>query len=377
MRFLFWIVAKLFRLALWLIVIAVAIPVLGLGYGFAVTGSTKVVEPSPKSESGADAVRAAQSADSGKYLRPEDNTFLTYPEWSIVYAARDYADFLRENRESGFPYFTYAVRYWEDYARALRATRDYPFNTEYNVMLAVIGTSQTVEYLLQGAWENTVGRLTEFIAWDRVGEDDVRAALAHDYAQMLDQKPWYEFPYSAGRHLTWRIPPAEGAAAVRSWERKIVFGASDSVKQVYARAIKASIAAGPGQDETDIAVWAKGPVAQAIALEPAATLLGEFGDDGAVFVAKRYQAFTELAERLANRGVGFVEIGGNRQILATVLGPRAIDHPLASITVHFSQEIPARPGVWRTALLVPVSNLHELFAPLEDNGFELEHLYDY
>jgi hypothetical protein len=232
--------------------------------------------------------------------------------------------------------------------------------------------------LLQGIWENTVGRITEFLSVDPVGEDEIRAALARDYAQSLDQKPWYEFPYSAGRHLTWRIPPAEDPlVAVRSWERKIAFGAADTIKQGYAAAIKAAIAAGPGKDETEIAVWAKGPVAQAIALEPNVTLLGDFGEDGAVFIAKRYQAFTELAARLADRGVGFVEIGGNRQILATVTGPRAIDHPPGAITVHFSQDIPARPGLVRTGLLVPVANLHELFGPLQDGGFELEHLYDY
>jgi hypothetical protein len=96
-----------------------------------------------------------------------------------------------------------------------------------------------------------------------------------------------------------------------------------------------------------------------------------------VFIVKQHHVLTDLAERMAAKGVSFVEIAGNRLILATVLGPRAVDHPPAAITVHFSQEIPAQPGTWRTGLIVPVEHLHEIFAPLQDNGFRLEHLYDY
>ena len=69
----------------------------------------------------------------------------------------------------------------------------------------------------------------------------------------------------------------------------------------------------------DIHVWAKGPVGEAIAGEPDTTLEQEFGEDGAVFVTKRYQVFTDMIPRLIEKGVSFVEIGGNDEILVTVL----------------------------------------------------------
>lgn len=370
--FLLRLLRRLIRFAILAVGVLLMIPVIGLIYGFAATGSVDIPPSAPNDA----AARAAYATEARQFLRPEDNTFLTYPEWSIVYAARDYARFLKDGRESGFPYFSYALAYWRDYARALRATQGYKFNLQYNAMLAIVGTSQTVEYVAQGVWENTVGRLTEFVAGERVGEDEVRAALAHDYAQMLDQKPWYEFPYAQARHFTWRLPPAKDLGAVRSWERKLAFGLSDSVKIGYARLIKAGIASTTGADETEIAVWATGPVADAIAGEADTVAFKDLGDKGSLFVTRRYQAFSELAPRLAAKGVRFVEIGGNTLILATVLAPKPVEMPGLAQS-YFSETVPADPGVVRTGLVLAVARLHEALPAIAAAGGELEHLYDY
>jgi hypothetical protein len=369
--FLLRLIRRLIRFAILTVGVLLAIPVIGLVYGFVATGG---VDLPPPAAANAEA-RAAYGDNARQFLRPEDNTFLTYPEWSIVYAARDYAKFLKDRRESDFPYFSYALAYWRDHARALKATSDYKFNVQYNTMLAVIGTSQTIEYVVQGVWENTVGRLTGFVAGGRVGEDEVRAALAHDYAQMLDQKPWYLFPYDQARHFTWRLPPAEGSGAVRSWERKLAFGLSDTIKIGYARLIRGAVAA-TGADETEIAVWASGPVAAAIAGEPDTVAFKDLGDKGAIFLTRRYQAFSELAPKLAARGVRFVEIGGNTRILATVLGPKAVELPGIAL-LYFSQVVPVEPAIVRTGLVVDVARLHEALPAISAAGGELEHLYDY
>ena len=39
--------------------------------------------------------------------------------------------------------------------------------------------------------------------------------------------------------------------------------------------------------------------------------------EGTVFVTKRYQVFTDMIPRLIAKGVSFVEIGGNDEILVT------------------------------------------------------------
>ena len=37
------------------------------------------------------------------YYRPESKTYLTLPEWYIVYSTDEYADFIAENSSSDFP----------------------------------------------------------------------------------------------------------------------------------------------------------------------------------------------------------------------------------------------------------------------------------
>lgn len=115
------------------------------------------------------------------YLRPEDQTYLTLPEWYIVYSADEYAAFVTENPPSQFPYFGAIGQYWRSYYDVCAITREqYPFNSGYHLTLAVIGASFTVENILKGLYENTVGRLTEWLSSTELTEED---AYAREVAQ--------------------------------------------------------------------------------------------------------------------------------------------------------------------------------------------------
>ena len=169
---------------------------------------------------------------------------------------------------------------------------------------------------------------------------------------------------------------ASGTAAIRSWERKLAFGLSYSIKQAYAAAIASGLSATSDPALLDIHVWAKGPVALAINGEPDTKLELDLGQDGAIFVTKRYQAFTELIPRLINRGLRIVEIGGNKLIFVTVLSDGALT-ALPGTSSLFSYPLPADPGTWRTGIVSPVSALHETLPALQKSGAALEHIYDY
>jgi hypothetical protein len=89
-----------------LIIVLLAIPVLGLAYGFLTTDSLNGtplpgVARSAPPQALADQVRTETPGDQ----RPEESTDLTYPEWAIVYAARECAGFAKNDRESQFPYW--------------------------------------------------------------------------------------------------------------------------------------------------------------------------------------------------------------------------------------------------------------------------------
>lgn len=367
------------RVLRWLVILVVvilAIPILGLAYGFLTTDALDTT-PLPGIAEGAPPQAQANSisAEIPGYNRPEESTYLTYPEWAIVYAAREYAGFVEEERESQFPYWAYIGRFWQDYATVIRATSDAPFNFANHQMIVVIGTSHTIEHVIQWAYENTVGRITEWTSRQRIGVDVYQANVAAEYAAFLDQVPWYQFPYAEKRAGLMAVVRAPGEDQVRTSERKLAFGLAYSIKQGYANAIKSALAATSDPAFLDIHVWAKGPVAQAIAGEPDTTLEKDFGADGAVFVTKRYQVFTDMIPRLIAKGVSFVEIGGNDEILLTVLSNDTIEPP-AGTRLLFGYQLPADPAVRRSGLTVAVRELHTVLPALAGQA-RLEHVYDY
>jgi hypothetical protein len=174
----------------------------------------------------------------------------------------------------------------------------------------------------------------------------------------------------------WAVETAGGAAAIRSWERKLGFGAAYSIKQGYAALIASGLSAAADPALLDIHVWATGPVMDAIADEPDTTLTRDFGAGGAAFVTQRYQVFTEMIPRLIERGVRFVEIGGNRLIFATLLAEDDVILPETG-QVLFSYPLPARPELRRIGFALPVAELHEALPAFDKAGAELEHVYDY
>lgn len=367
-------IRRLVKAILYLVVLVLLIPVLGLAYGFATTAA-------PEASLGTAAVPPAAigerlRAEIADYQRPEESTYLTYPEWAIVYAAREYAGFVATRRESGFPYWAYVGRFWQDYATMIRASSVYPFNGEYHLMLVVIGTSHTIEHVLQWAYENSVGRLTEWTSEKPTAADRYLAGVAAEYAAFLDQVPWYEFPYAEKRAGLIALARPADDDATRTAERKAAYGLAYMIKQAYADLIRSGLAASSAPAELDIHVWAKGPVGDAVRGEADTALERDFGADGAVFVTKRYQVFTEMIPRLIAKGVSFVEIGGNDEILMTVLSDADVAAP-AGTAVLFSYELPAQPGLRRTGLVARVDALHTAIPELAGKGVRLEHVYDY
>lgn len=153
-----------------------------------------------------------------RYRRDEDNTYLTFPEWYIVYSAEEYAATLKGGRPSRFPYVAASGQYWCAYARAYGLTKGrYAFNGGYHLTLGVIGASFTVEELIKGAYENSVGRVFEWLSFGQTStEDDYAREVAEQYGAFLHTLPWYEFPFGSSLAGLWKLepfgvaPPAEG-----------------------------------------------------------------------------------------------------------------------------------------------------------------------
>ena len=203
--------------------------------------------------------------------------------------------------------------------------------------------------------------------------DIYQAKAAADYAGFVARTPWYQFPYAEKRAGLFAVQPAVNDGAVRNSERKLAFGFADTVKQGSAW-LTGLLIAPSDPASLDIHVWAKGPVGEATREEADTLLERDFGADGTIFITRRGQQFTDMIPRLIDRSVSFVEIGGNDEIMLTVLSAADFAPPEGSRAL-FSQPVPVDPATRRTGLIVAVRKLHIVLPALFEAGARLEHVY--
>ena len=371
-------IRRFVRRLLLLFLIVLAIPAVGLAFGFLATKplgdvSAPGVKEDPPALHLAEMVKRAVP----RYERPEVATFLVYPQWAVIYAARDYAGFVRFHSPSEFPYLAYIGRFWRDAATMIRVARPYRFEAADYALLVGAGTGFTIEASAEWAYENTIGRLSLLAAGgSETPEDRFQARAAAEYASFLDQLPWYRFDFASQRRRLWEVPTARGPQAIRSWERKLSGATAYTIKQIAAYLTGMVLGPGRATAERDLHVWAKGPVAAAIRSAPKTRLDKDFGADGMVFTTPAGHPFTALVPRLISDGVRFVEIAGNDEILVTALCKDIVFAPAGAKTL-FAYRIPADPDFRRTALIVSVRHLHQVLPALVSAGARIENIYDY
>ena len=114
--------------------------------------------------------------------------------WFFVLSYTEKADFQQNHLPSGFPYFKSIQQYWSSYCCVHGLTHGkYPFDFGEHEMLVVIGSSFSVEYLIRAAYENTMGRFTEWLSSGEEVEEDVYSnRVAREYADFVHIRPFYE-----------------------------------------------------------------------------------------------------------------------------------------------------------------------------------------
>ena len=97
------------------------------------------------------------------WQRDESRTWLTYPEWHIVYSAEGFARHLgRGNPPSGYHYWRDIRGFWSGYCAVNRASAGRA-GADARVMLYTIGLSFSAELLVKALYENTLGRVSEWL----------------------------------------------------------------------------------------------------------------------------------------------------------------------------------------------------------------------
>jgi hypothetical protein len=313
-------------------------------------------------------------------IRPPDQTFLTYPEWFLVFGPGEQADFFQNHTATKFPFMSHVYQIWESYAVVYDVTRgNFKFNTGYHVMIMVIATSSTVEFGLKAIYETMIGRLTDTRANEKLTEEDqFNAKFARDYVDFLATAPWYEFDFKSRLGHLWTDTSLFGPHPLRKLERKYFLTTELAVKTVYGWLIKLGTRSAYDVPKLTTVVVIDHLPSGVKERVPDLNVLKELPDGSAIVSLPRYAPFSTNASTLAANGVGFKEVAGNTSaMLITLLAPRTWDAGSTNFKVIFTQPIPTRPGLNRIALVTPVNLLSPALRQLQESKTTIEHIYDF
>ncbi|MBI1275566.1 hypothetical protein GC177_06305 [bacterium] len=315
-----------------------------------------------------------------EHRRGEEQTYLTFPEWWIVYSSDDYARFIKDHPPSDFPYWHEIAQFWSGYGHIIDITGDdrYQRNIGYHVMVLVIGTSLTVEYAVKSVYENTLGRLSEWSRDKPTEEDEYAAKIAADYVDFIRVDPWYLYDFGKALRGVWDKTGFSGPDKFRKIERKFALSFEYGFKAAYAWIIKLATHAAYDAPVPVTATLVSDLPDAALASMKDAKPQGKPAKEGTMLLLPRYQAFTARAQTIAEAGGNFHEIAGNRgEILLSAIAPKPWDALPKQAAMLFSQPILIDETRQRLVIRTQVGDLAELLRALHAEKIEIEHIYDY
>ncbi|MDI1262422.1 MAG: hypothetical protein PS018_04095 [bacterium] len=334
--------------------------------------------PESNAASAAAAPVALPAIDEAGYRRKLNNTYFTFPEWYIVYSFEDFGRFLDRASESHFNYLGHIFGFWRSFCtinRAVPVTGE--SRTEVKTMIYIIGVSYSLEYAVKGAYENTIGRLFEWIRGStRTPQDDYARTLLQDYAAFLYTIPWYKYPFREKFDGLMAISTPT-PSKLRTWERDFALGTEYFLKVGYASLLQKALDAGGDDEPRDIMFAVSTLPPDVLAKEPRIRPIRALTPQWQLVQAPRYKAFTEIVQGLLDRGFVVAEVAGNHDILITVMAPDAARLDVKDTTELFSLELDAKPGFRRAGLKARIDRLVDINRDLKARGASIEHFYDY
>lgn len=309
-----------------------------------------------------------------KELRTGYISFLSFPEWHLVYCPEEQANFFKRRTASTFPFLEQSTQIWDGYEIMNNQVKDqYKVDFNYHLMIWVIGLSSSAEYSIKSWYETVVGRITDthYVYTD---EDKFNAQFTQEYVDFIKDRPWYEFDFNSRLRSLWSTTSFFDVHFLRKLERKYILTSELLVKYGYGKLIGIGSQSIYGLSEPTTTV-----VLESLPKKKNGLRIGKIFDDKSVIVhLPRYDKFYLAALDIAKRGGEFREIGGNTSaILITLLTPSDYHPKFDNTQVIFNQDIPSDIKTKRIAIATPVANLDEFLLECDQKKIKVEHVYDF
>jgi FAD/FMN-containing dehydrogenase len=311
------------------------------------------------------------------YYRDEAQSFLTVPEWYLVFNPKEYADYLEEgNNPSDFPFYASIDEYWTLYDRSMKlVSTAYPKNEEYNTMLNVIGVSITLEYTAKMLYENTVGR---FFSWFSNGtmsdEEKMIIAAQRAYSDFIYDKAWYEFKFMPWVAKVWSVSNSAPSSWFRKMERTFFFTVEFTFKAGYAKLIEWAAKASYEEPVTDIYLLIS--TADTLQTSPHLKIMHEQGEKKIISIT-RWGVFTKTILEIADKNIDIKEIGGNDEIVVSILADNNQANIFARDKLLYRSNVVSNANRERQVYLLSVNRLLSFVQQAKDGNVEIEHIFDY
>jgi FAD/FMN-containing dehydrogenase len=313
------------------------------------------------------------------YKKGEEQTFLTLPEWYLVFQPNEYADYLeRGNNPSSFPYFASIDEYWTLYDKVTVLTDGlYPENSEYKLMLLIIGVSTTAEFVVKSFYENTIGRLTRWTASEDTPEDVIIAEAHRAYGSLIYYEAWYKFPFMDHVGRIWGDTSFFGPNFTRKLERKLMFTGEFAFKAMYAKLIGFGATTAYEASDGLVTMHIVANADSLKAIESDITVLKDFGGGDLIVTVPRWGGFTDVMPRLAAAGVQFVEISGNDEVVVTTVEPEDLLAGPDKMRFLFDSMVISPEKRKRSVYVVRVEDLDDALISMQQDNIQLEHIFDF
>lgn len=310
----------------------------------------------------------------GEYQRAEANSYLTYPEWHIVYAYEGLAKVLKSDDEHALGYSASVFSFWQSFCGLNKVAGKHggaDFDTRATIH--TIGVSFTLEMAAKALYEETIGRLTALIRGNKKTPQDIYASeMADDYVQFLYQLPWYKYNFDQAITKLWQRPITN---SLRGWERRLALGGEWKAKAGYAKVIAEAVAAA-GEAKLTIRSVVNGILPSDLAnIEGIKIISNDLKN--ITIETPRYRKFTHILEKIIAQNGKIIEVAGNDDVMLSAISATDIHSPALTNGNVISRI--ARDGYEGNRILVDtkIQSLPSLLSELKKNGYSLEHIYDY
>jgi len=311
-----------------------------------------------------------------KDRRKPDQTFLTYPEWFLVFSPEEQALFFKTRTATDFKYMDHLDQFWDRYEIIKKpVAENYPYNEEYHTMIQIIGRSTDIEYSAKAWYETVIGRLT-----NRGGltqEDKFQQRFTDKYARSLHEVFWYDYDFKHELGLLWSENDLWGPSIIRKTERKYLLTSELAVKKGYGDLIRFGAHSMYGQAPSTTAVVVD-KVTPGMKKDTTMEIVEILKDGTGILRVPRYTAFKTAAEKIARQDCSFIEIAGNKSaIMITLIAPKNTRIYNRKTRTLFTQSISNDLSMKRIALVTPVKDLSEMLRYFEQRELKVEHIFDY